>query len=285
MEIRTLTEADRPLLHPLFLEAFGDYAVALRPDAGRFARMLVRRGVALERSVGAFDGGRLVAAMAVAVGDWLGAPTAYDVFTGVVPSHRGRGLAGALLDHAAPRLAADGYRRFLLEVLRDNAPAIRAYERAGFVAGRRLECFELPAAELPRAGGPFEVVELERPDPEAARAFADWRPSWQNSDDAVRRGAEGRVVLAARDSADGGRTVGHAVLYPAEADLAQLAVAPAHRRRGAATALLAAARKHLAPDAALRAGNVPADAAPDLALWRALGARVFASQQEMERAL
>ena len=50
----------------------------------------------------------------------------------VAPSARGRGVAQQLID-AVTKWAADQGRSTFLMVLRDNAPARRAYERAGFV--------------------------------------------------------------------------------------------------------------------------------------------------------
>ena len=49
---------------------------------------------------GAFEEDRLVGLFAVGCEGWAGQRTAYDVFTGIVPSHRGRGLAGELFDAA-----------------------------------------------------------------------------------------------------------------------------------------------------------------------------------------
>lgn len=50
----------------------------------------------------------------------------------VAPSARGRGVAQQLID-AVTDWAADQGRSTFLMVPRDNAPARRAYERAGFV--------------------------------------------------------------------------------------------------------------------------------------------------------
>jgi ribosomal protein S18 acetylase RimI-like enzyme len=52
----------------------------------------------------------------------------------VAPSHRGRGVGGALLDHVAEAARAAGYCAVTLEVRRDN-DARRLYERAGFQWG------------------------------------------------------------------------------------------------------------------------------------------------------
>lgn len=50
----------------------------------------------------------------------------------VDPAERGRGYGGALVDLVVERARSLGARRVALNVISDNAPAIAAYERAGF---------------------------------------------------------------------------------------------------------------------------------------------------------
>jgi GNAT superfamily N-acetyltransferase len=54
------------------------------------------------------------------------------VYLGVRPEHRGQGLAGRLIGHAAQDAWRRGVRRLQLAVDARNAPARRAYERMGF---------------------------------------------------------------------------------------------------------------------------------------------------------
>lgn len=51
---------------------------------------------------------------------------------GVVPSHRGRGLATALISLALEGFAAEGASRASLEVTADNWRAVRLYQKLGF---------------------------------------------------------------------------------------------------------------------------------------------------------
>jgi [ribosomal protein S18]-alanine N-acetyltransferase len=51
----------------------------------------------------------------------------------VAPEHRGVGIAAALMQALLERTAADGSRGYTLEVRVSNTPAIRLYERLGFV--------------------------------------------------------------------------------------------------------------------------------------------------------
>lgn len=58
---------------------------------------------------------------------------------GVAPPHRGRGVAGALLESIVQGARLHALRSIELEVLVDNARAIRTYERGGFSVRRKLE--------------------------------------------------------------------------------------------------------------------------------------------------
>jgi ribosomal-protein-alanine N-acetyltransferase len=61
----------------------------------------------------------------------------------VLPSARGRGLAGRLVASAAGIARAAGAERLFLEVAEDNVPARALYARAGFVqTGRRKAYYE-----------------------------------------------------------------------------------------------------------------------------------------------
>ena len=53
----------------------------------------------------------------------------------VAPDARGTGVAGRLIGAVADWAAAQGRSTYLM-VRRDNTPARKAYERAGFVDGR-----------------------------------------------------------------------------------------------------------------------------------------------------
>ena len=277
--IRFLGADDAPALLDAFNEAFADYAVDVRMDEARFRDLLARRAVRLDLSVGAFSGGRIVAFLANGFASWRGAPSAYDSGTGVVRAFRGRGLAARTFDFAAPRLAAEGARRYVLEVLASNEPALRIYRAKGFAPTRRLLCFEAGRATVaarPAAG----VVVREAPGLDAAFAAAsgDFAPSWQNTSEALARSLAPRTTLEAFLD---GRRAGCAVVVPSTGDLPLLAVERGFRGRGAGSALLAAAAR-AAGARPLRAINVDAAAAETARFLRARGFAETAAQFEME---
>jgi GNAT superfamily N-acetyltransferase len=67
----------------------------------------------------------------------------------VDPALRGRGIGRALLDTSVRACAAAGHPRMLLWVLKENVPARRFYERAGFRADGAQEPFETDGVAVP----------------------------------------------------------------------------------------------------------------------------------------
>src|SRR5574337_467202 len=121
MDIRTLAGVGMAELAAAFNAAFSDYAVPMAMTAESLSNMQRRRGYSAEASFGAYDGDRLVGfVLTCRDGDRI-----YNSGTGVVPEHRGRGLARTLVDAV---IANVPHRRYVLEVLADNASAIALYQ-------------------------------------------------------------------------------------------------------------------------------------------------------------
>ena len=245
-----------------------------------FRASCLRRGVDLSISLGAREDGRLVGFVLNGRGTWGGVPAAYDAGTGVVPSARGSALAGRMAARVLEILPALGIRRYVLEVIRDNIPAFRTYVKAGFEVTRSLEC---PGGVFADSGKPVpegltvEDTGREGLDGKAAAARRDWEPSWQNSDDSVRRAVEPLVVLETRRD---GRSVGH-LIASSNGTIWQLAVDRDLRRRGVGTALLRALTARRGPS--IRYVNVQADDGATLGLLQSCGIGPGVGQYEMIR--
>lgn len=218
--------------------------------AVQLAEMLRRRGYVPEASIGVFEGTRVVAFTLNGLGNWHGVRTGYDSGTGVVRSHRGRGLSRKMLDASSDLLSRQGALQYLLEVLQSNDQAFGVYRKAGFEIVRELQCWALMQGEsLPTP----RVERIDDPDWELVRQFFDVEPSWQNSIESVRRAAAPRTCLASQSA---GRLAGFAVVFDS-GDLPILAVAPAMRRRGIGRELIAAASR--TAGVTLRIVNVEGD--------------------------
>lgn len=297
---------------PVFIEAFSDYPIPVHPSLEDFRAMQERRGVSYAASLGAFEGDRLVGFIFNGAGSWGGVPCAYDAGTGVVPSHRGLGLSKAMAAEAEALLRGLGFRAWLLEVLVENERAAGVYEGAGFRRTRRLRCPSGPAfgATLDEAlkaaraalreaeARGLELAEAAEA-PQGHKAWRDWEPTWQNSDESLDRTPERLYrLVATRRRGDLREPIGY-LAATAAGSVAQLVVRPDARREGVGTALLAAlaARAYAAHAAgagatgepigapAFRYVNVQSDDMASLGLLASVGLSEARDQWEMLKEL
>jgi ribosomal protein S18 acetylase RimI-like enzyme len=260
MVIRPLTAADFDSVHAAFNEAFSDYLVPLTLTREQLAELLRRRGWAPETSVAAFEGERIAAFTLNGVeGD-----RAYDTGTGVVPSHRRRGLARQMMERSFELLR--DCRTCVLEVLEQNHNAVALYRGLGFTETRRFQCWRFD-------GEPQAPVSLSACEP--VSLWWDVQPSWQNSTASMQRAGDRHVVL--------GDENGYAIVFPSNGDLPQLAVKPEARRRGIGTRLLREAAAVAGKP--LRILNIDDRDAGIAAFLEAAGATRTVRQLEMERNL
>ncbi|WP_346909698.1 GNAT family N-acetyltransferase [uncultured Roseibium sp.] len=162
----------------------------------------------------------------------------YLISSGTLPAWRGKGLAQALAGRSEALLKQAGVTSLQLEVISTNAPAIRVYEKLGFQVIRDLQCYAWPG--YPDAlGQAYEVVQKDwqtlQP---AVSRFRDWRPSWQNADEAVSNLGDRLVVLTFETE---GNTAGYAIVEPETGTLFQIAVHPEYRQKGIGSTLITAA--------------------------------------------
>lgn len=278
-EIRFLRETPFPVLHAAMTEAFADYLLDMSYMTEEVTRVrAAKNGVDLGCSPGAFADGRLVGLTLVGLGRWNSEPAAFDACTGIVKEHRGHGLAGRLFEAALPELQRRGVRRFVLEVLQENAPAVKAYEKTGFQITRSFDCYE--QGEAPGRSTPD--VELRPVGPELLADFEgelDWTPSWENSFDAIRAIPQHvRLFGAFQD----GRCEGIVAYLPALRWVMTVVVRRSHRGRGLGSALVCKALDSADPGGRpVRVNNVDATDAGMVRFLVRNGFRVFTTQYEM----
>lgn len=77
----------------------------------------------------------------------------------ITPEARGRGVGRAVLAHVIAEAQTRGDRTMVLEVIEQNEPAVRLYEKAGFQRVRRLVGFagQPPARGADEAAAPEEI--------------------------------------------------------------------------------------------------------------------------------
>lgn len=279
-----LRPVDTRKVHAAFLAAFADYSMGA-PTGLTEERLFLRmkkNGVDYDLSVAAYEEGAMVGFTLIGLDAWGGRPTAYDAGTGILPGHRGQGLARRMFEHALPGLAERQVEQFVLEVLQDNEPAIRAYRKSGFETARELRSFVAPVDALSSGADPRWALRAINPDEfERVASEADWLPSFENRTSAV-RAISGDVALVG--AFDGEECAG-AYAYSAPLRwLLTLVVRRAFRGRGAGRALLAHAAVNV-PEAVTRITALNVDGA-DLGMQRflsRLGFSPLVDQFEMRR--
>ncbi len=279
-----LSEDQYKQIAQTFDEAFADYYQKSTRKAEEWLyNRAVKNAVHWDYSVGAFDGDRMVGITLIGISDWMGELAAFDAGTGIVPDYRGKGLAKQMFDFAVPKLRQRGVTKFLLEVLQVNAPAIKAYEKAGFKITREFDCLGLKrdtfAPTTPsRISLQFRPLSKEQIAP--LGEFADWQPSWENMFSSIARIPDEVVIKGAYVD---GECVGALAYYPMLNWIMTLVVKPEFRRQGVATSLLKDFIDNFDRDIAqINLVNVDRSDTGMLAFLNRMGFVNFTSQYEME---
>jgi ribosomal protein S18 acetylase RimI-like enzyme len=267
-----------------FDEAFADYYLksTRKADEWLYDRA-VKNAVEYDCSVGAFDGDRMVGFTLIGIDDWQGNPAAFDAGTGIVPDYRGRGLAQQMFDFAVPKLRERGVKKFLLEVLQVNEPAIKAYQKSGFKITRELDCLGLDRKSFRPDNTSSKALQI-RSVPQAQVPtycdFADWQPSWENSFAAVARIPDNVIINGAfLDD----QPVGLLAYYPLLNWIMSLVVSKEYRRQGIATALLTHFIENFdSHHAQINLVNVDRSDHGMLSFLEKMGFKLYTSQYEME---
>ncbi len=277
---------DKEQIHRAFVEAFADYAMdASGTTEDRLLLRMRKNAVDYGLSPGLYDGDRLVGFTLIGIDAWGGRLSAYDAGTGIVPAFRNQGWARRMLGHALPPLRDRSVTRFVLEVLQENEPAIKAYKKSGFEIARELKCYVGQAARLRTLAAPpaLEVRPITRTDIATLEPSIDWLPSFENRLSAL--DAIPNDVQLAGAFVDGA-CVGVTAYAPPLNWLLTLVVDRQHRRRGVGTALLARLACTLPESVArLSALNVDGTDLGTQAFFESLGFSHLVDQYEMVRDL
>ena len=168
-----------------FNAAFAKYYVPVNLTEEGMRERIVRGRIDLRESVGVFAEGQLVAFMLTGVEQKGEQKIAYNAGTGVLEAYRRRGLVQQMYDWAEEQWRAAGFTDLCLEVIVENTYAIRAYEKAGFKAERRLASYKYSGEEASQA--PDSLLQ-QRPEPtwSAYEAIQPFAFSW----DYARAGVE-----------------------------------------------------------------------------------------------
>ena len=239
MEIKSLSKTDFDTLYKAFSLAFADYDFPI--NNVQLSAMLKRRGYNGGLSFAMFDGKEIVSFILNGIGNFNGIPTAYDTGTGTLPEYRGKGLVTKIFEYSLPYLGEMKIEQYLLEVLQHNTKAVSVYRNIGFVTIRELNYYTQKNEDINNQIKTqnisikhlIKAIDIEKHD--FIPGFWDFYPSWQNSNESIRRAAGGFICLGAFA---GDKLLGYCVFEPASGDLTQIAVDKQNRRKGIGSLLL-----------------------------------------------
>lgn len=277
-------EGDLARIYGAFREAFTDYVVdTTRTTETIFSNRMIKNGVDLSLSVGAYDQGKLVGFTIVALDQYCGVNAAYDAVTGIIKPYRGLGLAKKMFEHLLPKLKAKGVERFYLEVIQSNKAAVRAYKKAGFSIVRELDCYKIPFEAIPQismADGTIRFQLIEKDEIFPVSNFFDWEPSFENSVSSIQRIPDGVLILGAYHH---DKLVGCLVYYPLLGWILNMAIHKEYRRQKIGSTLLVNLKDQIGKhESSAEIINVDHADKGMLAFLETLGAEFCVNQFEMK---
>jgi ribosomal protein S18 acetylase RimI-like enzyme len=182
LQIKTLTGVPAEKIHEAFIDAFSEYEVPIDMPLEKLQEMMVTRDLNPDFSVGCFDGDKLVGFILTGYRERGTQKTCYDGGTGVIKAYQRKGIGEMMLQELLMILHEKQICHFVLEVLENNTPAIKLYEKHGFAKTRKLECFEIDKDNLPivpdrgfgfSVASPATMIENEE-------KYSLYTPTWQN---------------------------------------------------------------------------------------------------------
>jgi ribosomal protein S18 acetylase RimI-like enzyme len=126
-----------PQIAELLNRGFTDYFVPLEFNAERLLHMIAGDGIFASASRVVLREGEPAGIALISRRGW----TSRLAGMAIVPEQRGRGVGRFLVHELMNEARARNDRAMVLEVIEDNRPAVRLYERSGFRAQRRLLSF------------------------------------------------------------------------------------------------------------------------------------------------
>ncbi|NNE27498.1 MAG: GNAT family N-acetyltransferase [Saprospiraceae bacterium] len=242
MDFRFLHSTPIEEIVSTFNKAFEGYFIPLKFDAQVFRSKLIQESIDLKLSTGAFEGSTLVGF--IFVGVQADNHAFYNAGTGVIAEYRGQNLTQKMYEILLPKLISKGFKKGVLEVVRENAPAIHVYKTIGYEITRALECYKATQIKAQNMNG-IAIKECTDWHLDKWSTMNQWAPSWQNDNTAL---SNVQDKLSAIEITEGDLIVAYAIFDKSKGRIHQMAVKEAFRRRGLGSAMLSYIQTHSSAD-------------------------------------
>lgn len=210
MEILTLENINALTIYKVFEDAFTGYFVEFDRNPKTHLERWMSAGVDFSLSYGVKVDGVLAAFLLHAArGNMV-----MNLATGVKREFWGQGFTGMMYERIQKDLAG---RTGRLEVITENAKAIRAYEKAGFNIRRKLLSYKGEFGELRYAGGDFEIKPVILTDEH--EKLSPFESAFEQSAPVIARRIS---MLELHELRENGKLVAYAVWNPWKMNLVQL---------------------------------------------------------------
>lgn len=223
LQIRTLSETSVETIHEAFIDAFSEYEVPIDMPLEKLQEMMITRDLNPDFSVGYFDGEKLAGFILTGYRETGGVKTCYDGGTGVIKAHQRKGIGEMMLKELLLLLKEKIVSRFVLEVLENNTPAIKLYEKHGFTKTRKLNCFEIEKKKLrpvPDRGfgitvtNPATLIQNEE-------LYRLYPPTWQNEIQSVLNVSENFTCISLSCTS---KILGYGFIHKTKGDIPQIGI-------------------------------------------------------------
>lgn len=276
MNFKSLENVDSKDILNVFNESFADYFVPFKLTEEQLVSKMTSDKINFDLSVGVFDNEKLIAFILHGFDTIDNQKVVNNGGTGVLPNYRGQGITRKMYDFALPILKESEVDKIVLEVIKENIPAIKSYEKAGFKTTRALACFK-GVFNPENSNTVIETTELHNYDWNVMESFWDIHPTWQNSKNVLNHLKKDNLSLAAYIN---NQLVGYCIYNPKNKQIQQVAIHKSYRRKGIATKLITNLAEQYGN--AFSVINVDKKAIPLISFFESLGFECFIEQLEME---
>lgn len=143
MEIKSLQHTPIQEVVSTLNLAFSDYFIPINFTLDYVNERWAASGVDYSLSFGVFDNDKLVGFLIHAINKYGEIKVAYNASTGIIPTHRRKGLLTKLYEEAIVKLKEKGIQKSTLECITKNERAILAYQKVGFKIDRQYHLYKL----------------------------------------------------------------------------------------------------------------------------------------------